>query len=87
MSKVNTKVLFCSVCSAFVAVAAQGVVMPVAERTATVDGKIVDGEYDEAVTLGPFSRLHPLLKWHRWDSQSLWILPQRRRLFFATARS
>ena len=69
MSKVDTKVLFCSVCSAFVAVAAQGVVMPIAEKTATVDGKIVDGEYDEAVTLGPFSRLHPLLKWHRWDSE------------------
>ena len=69
MVQVNLKVLFSGFCSVLIAVAAQGVVMPMAERLSATDGKISDGEYDEGVTAGPFSRLHPLLKWHRWDSE------------------
>jgi len=56
-------------CSVAFAAGARGVVMPLAERTSVIDGRIADGEYDEGVTIGPFSRLHPILKWHRWDSE------------------
>ena len=56
-------------CSVAFAARARGVVMPLAERTSVIDGRIADGEYDEGVTIGPFSRLHPILKWHRWDSE------------------
>ena len=51
------------------AAVAECVVMPLADRASVVDGKISEGEYDQGVTIGPFSRLHPLLKWHRWDAE------------------
>ena len=51
------------------AAVAECVVMPLADRASVVDGKISEGEYNQGVTIGPFSRLHPLLKWHRWDAE------------------
>jgi hypothetical protein len=46
---------------------AHGDIMPLAEKLPVVDGKIQDGEYSEAIAIGPFARLHPLLPWRMWD--------------------
>lgn len=48
---------------------AQAVVMPLAGKPSDVDGKITEAEYFQGVTIGPLSRMHPILKWHRWDSE------------------
>lgn len=48
---------------------AQAVVMPLAGKPSDVDGKITEAEYSQGVTIGPLSRMHPILKWHRWDAE------------------
>lgn len=57
--------------AAFVVVAAtvEAVVMPLADGPSNIDGAITASEYGKGVAIGPLSRLHPILKWHRWDSE------------------
>ena len=50
------------------AIGLHSAVMPLADRASDVDGAITEAEYSQGITVGPLSRLHPLLKWHCWDA-------------------
>ena len=45
-------------------------VMPLSNKLPEIDGKIGEEEYSEAITIGPLSRLHPLLPWHMLEGES-----------------
>ena len=72
MQKMNIKFLSQIVVAsvfAFAVSAAEAVVMPLADGLSVIDGRIGESEYREGVAIGPLSRLHPILKWHRWDDE------------------